>query len=307
MGMGGFRRVVAVVARVGAASLVLVLVAGCSGAKGGGSGAASASRARTTASHRRPVPAPDPDPRHLVLGDCFTADHVTLRGGIGATGAVHVVACDRPHDAEVFGRFIVAGPDYPPAPTWGPTADVDCGNLAPQYDMDSWTLAPSVAPVRSFLPTRDQWAAGDHSGVCYWVPAPGPTAGRLRHDKTTLTPDQYAYLDAAQRPESALAETPQRWGETSPDSYREWAGGVADSLTTEAQLLENHHWPVPAQGPAGALLQRLATLTPLWRDASRTVSPAGLKSALRSAEAQTTTSQERAVRAALGLTTARVG
>jgi hypothetical protein len=207
----------------------------------------------------------------------------------------------------VFGRFVVAGSDYPPTPDWGPTAESDCGNLAPRYDMDSWTLAPSVAPVRSFLPTRDQWATGDHSGVCYWVPAPGPTAGRLRHDETTLTPDQYAYLDAAQRPESALAESPQRWGENDPDSYRNWAAGVTDSLTAEAQLLKNHHWPVPAQGPANALLQRLATLIPLWHNASLVVSLPGLKSAVRSAEAQTTTSQERALRAALGLTTARVG
>ncbi|MBM9435936.1 hypothetical protein [Actinacidiphila bryophytorum] len=206
----------------------------------------------------------------------------------------------------MFGKFIVAGSDYPPTPTWGPTADIDCGNLAPQYDMDSWTLAPSVAPVHAFLPTRAQWAAGDHSGVCYWVPAPGPTTASLRHDQTTLTPDQYAYLDAAQRPESALAETPQKWEETGLDNYRNWAGGVADSLTTETQLLKNHHWPVPAQGPTNALLQRLDTLTPLWRNASQTASLTALKSAVRSAEAQTTTPQEHAVRAALGLPTKRV-
>lgn len=294
-------------ARVGAAALVLALVAGCSGHKGVASGSPSAGRASTTASHRGPVPTSDPDPRHLALGDCFTADHVTLSGGIGARGAVHVAPCDRPHNAEVFGRFIVAGPDYPTASDWGPIADVDCGNLAPQYDMDSWTLAPSTAPVRAFLPTRDQWAAGDHSGVCYWVPAHGPTTSRLRRDETTLTPDQYAYLDAAQRPESALALTPQRSGENDQVSYRNWAAGVADSLTTEAQLLKNRHWPVSAQGPVNALLQRLATLTPVWRNASVIASFPALRSALRSAEAQTATPQERAVRAALGLTTARVG
>lgn len=305
--MGDVRRVIAVAARVGGAALVVALVAGCSGAKGGGSGSASTSSASATASHTGPAPTADPNPRHLALGDCFTADHVTLRGGIGATGAVHVVTCDRPHNAEVFGRFIVAGPDYPPTPAWGPTADADCGNLAPQYDMDNWTLAPSVAPVRSFLPTRDQWAAGDHSGVCYWIPDPGPTTSSLRHDETTLTPDQYAYLDAAQRPESALAETPRQRGATDQNAYPNWAAGVADSLSTEVLLLQNHQWPVAAQGPTNALLQRLATLVPLWRDASRLASVPALKSAVRSAEAQPTTSQERAVRAALKLPTSRVG
>lgn len=305
--MGDFRRVVAVVARVGAAALTLALIAGCSGAKGGDPGSASATGARTTASSRGAVPTSDPDPRHLILGDCFTAGRVTLKGGIGAPGTVHVVPCDRPHHAEVFGRFIVAGSDYPTTRSWGPTADIDCGNLAPQYDMDSWTLAPSAAPVRYFLPTRDQWAAGDHSGVCYWVPAPGPAASSLRHDRSTLTPDQYAYLDAAQRPESALAETPRKWGENSLDSYQNWTGGVADSLTTEAQLVKMHHWPVPDQGPAAALLRRLATLTPLWRNASQMVSLPSLKNAVRNAQAQTTTPQERAFRAALGLPTTRVG
>lgn len=305
--MGDVDRAVAVAARVGAAALVLALVAGCSDTKSGDSGSASTSRATTTASPRGTAPTADPDPRHLVLGDCFTAGRVTLKGGIGAPGAIHVVPCDRPHNAEVFGRFTVAGSAYPTAPEWDPLADIDCGNLAPQYDMDSWTLAPSVAPVHAFLPTRGQWAAGDHSGVCYWVPVPGPTTASLRHDRTTLSPDQYAYLDAAQRPESALAETPQKWEETGLDSYQNWAGGVADSVTTEAQLVKMHHWPVPDQGPAGALLQRLATLVPLWRNASRTVSLPSLKSAVRSAAAQTTTAQERAFRAALGLPTARVG
>jgi hypothetical protein len=175
--------------------------------------------------------------------------------------------------------------------------------------MDNWALSPSVAHVHSFLPTRQQWMAGDRSGVCYWVPAPGPTTRSLRHDHTTLTADQYVYLDAAQRPESALMQSPLQWGEgeSDADNYRNWAAGVTDSLTTETQLLKNHRWPVPAQGPANALLQRLAVLTPRWRNASQLMTLPSLKSAIRRAEAQTTTSQDRAVRAALGLPTTRVG
>ncbi|MFI1092431.1 hypothetical protein [Streptomyces sp. NPDC020917] len=216
------------------------------------------------------------------------------------------MACTGPHDAEVFGRFTVPGPDYLTKDDWNSSADFYCANLVPRYDMDSWTLGPSVARVRYFLPPRAQWTAGDHDGVCYWVPVSGPATDRLRRDSTTLTADQYAYLDAAQRPESPLAEPPQQTDSNLSD-YQNWAGGVADSYTTEVQLLKNHHWPVAAQGPVNALLQRVEALIPVWRKVSQTPFLTAIEGAVRSARTQTTTAQERAVRAALGLTTTQAG
>ena len=294
-----------------AASTVLLVpilagLAACSGSGNGPAGAAPSSGKGGAVGHQAQVQSADSDGRHLVLGECFTSDRGTLRGGIQDRPIVRAVACTRSHDAEVFGRFTVPGPAYLTKDDWNSTADFYCANLVPRYDMDSWTLGPSVARVHYFLPTRPQWSAGDHDGVCFWVPASAPTAASLRRDSTTLTADQYAYLDAAQRPESPLAEPPQQKDSNLSD-YQNWAGGVADSYTTEVQLLKNHHWPVAAQGPVNALLQRVDALIPVWRNVSQTASLSAIESAVRSARTQTTTAQERAVRAALDLTTTPAG
>lgn len=281
--------------------VVLTCLAGCSGS-GSGPATAAPSSGKGAAVRQTPVPPSDPNGRHLALGQCFTADRGTLRGGIEARTVVGVVACTRPHDAEVFGRFTVAGSDYPTKVSWGSSADFYCANLLPRYDMDSWTLGPSVARVHYFLPTRAQWTAGDHDGVCYWVPVPDPTTTRLRRDSTTLTADAYAYLDAAQRPESPLAEPAQQHDSALSD-YQNWAGGVADSYATEEQLLKNHQWPVAAQGPVNALLQHIDAVVPVWRNASQAASLPTVASDVKRAQALTTTAQERTVRAALGLTT----
>lgn len=288
--------------------LALAACVGCSADHASGDGTPHGSTARAATTRATPSANPhtaDPDPRHLALGDCFTAGRATVAGGVLSGGPVHIVPCTGPHLAEVFGRFTYVGGPYPTAREIGPTADIDCANLATRYDMDSWTLAPAVDPVRFFLPTRAQWNAGDHDGVCYWAPRPGPTTVRLRRDETTLTADQYAYLDAAERPESALAQLPLASRDDDLNSYRNWTAGVADSFTTEEQLLDRRRWSARAQAPVDALVRRLRVLAPMWRAASQSPSVPDIKRRVRAAQAQGTTAQERAARAALGLTTSR--
>lgn len=267
--------------------------------------------------HDRPAPAPtsatptanphtaDPDPRHLALGDCFDADRTpTLTGGTQPAGRVHLVPCTGPHDAEVYGRFTYVDGRYTAAQLRD-IAVSDCADLAPRYDMDSWTLSATADLARFLLPGRTQWAAGDHDGICYWIPRDPPATTRLRHDKATSTAAQYAYLDAVDRPESALATDPESQGETDLSSYQNWAAGVADSFTTEEQLLHARTWPVAAQGPVEALLQRVDALVPQWRAASQQVSLAAIKRTTRTLRGRNAEPQERAVRQALGLTTTR--
>ncbi|SEG86680.1 hypothetical protein SAMN05216223_117157 [Actinacidiphila yanglinensis] len=269
------------------------------------------------AHHDRPAPAPtsatptanphtaDPDPRHLALGDCFDADRgLTLTGGTQPAGPVHIVPCTGTHDAEVYGRFTYVEGGYPAAQL-RIIATSDCADLVPRYDMDSWTLSATAELARALLPTRTQWAAGDHDGICYWTPRDPPTTTRLRHDRTTSTAAQYAYLDAVDRPESALATDPASQGETDLSSYQNWSAGVADSLTTEEQLLRARTWPVAAQGPVEALLQRVDALVPQWRAASQQASPAAIKRTTGTLRGRNAEPQEQAVRQALGLTTTR--
>ena len=265
----------------------------------------SPSPSATTAVTPRPDPhTADPGPAHLVAGDCFDADPKTLAGGVRRQQTISIVPCAKPHLAEVFGRFTYVGGPYPEGNQAKDIADLDCATLATGYDMDSWTVGPTADPVRSFLPGRAQSAAQQFlAGICYWAPRAAPTTGRLRHDKATLTPDQYAYLDAADRPESALADSPDVRGSGDPNAYRTWAAGVADTYQAEAQLLTSRHWTVPAQGPVNALVQRIGVVAQLWRTASQSPSESDIKRGTGALLAQTTVSQEKAARAALGLAT----
>ncbi|BBA97468.1 hypothetical protein RVR_3231 [Actinacidiphila reveromycinica] len=286
-----------------AALLVPLALASCQGS-------APSPHQRPTTAAPTPTPDPhtaDPDPRHLALGDCFTADRTSLLsdGRSPLLGLVHIVPCTSPHDAEVYGRFTYSGDSYLPAAKLRDIGAYDCTNLTTVYDMDSWTVSPTRDLARSLLPTRAEWAAGDQDIICYWVARDGRSDVSLRRDETTLDPDQYAYLDAADRPESALAVDPASQGESDLPSYQLWAGGVADSLTTETQLLRRRTWPARARGPVDALLKRVDTLAARWHDASQDSTPASVRRDTRALVGEDSLPQERAVRQALGLATAR--
>lgn len=293
---------------------VALLAAACTGTgkDGGHAGAVAPDGGRVT----RTAPAPDPhtadpDPRHLRVGDCFTAGPRTLPGGVLNPGStVRIVPCAQPHDAEVFGRITEVPEPYPGASAVRDEAVRYCGNLVAGYAMDSWAFSAAENPTREFLPGRAAWTAGDRGGVCYFAPRGGKATGALRRDQKTLTADQYAYLDAANRFESALAREPfttdpSKIHDARRDDASSWAAGVAETLTVEQQLLKSHQWPVRAQGPVNALIQVLLTQAPLWRAASDAPTFAGVTAEAEAAERVDSTPQQRNVRRALGLPTVR--
>jgi hypothetical protein len=293
---------------------VAVLATGCTGSSGGGQDdrAVAPDGGRGAASTPAPDPhTADPDPRHLRVGDCFTTGPATLPGGVlNAGSTVRIVPCRQPHDAEAFGRITDVARPYP-----GPTEVRDdavryCGNLVAAYAMDSWAFSAAANPTREFLPGQAAWDAGDRGGICFFVPHGGPVTTSLRRDRQTLTADQYAYLDASDRVESAISVDPYS---TDPavnhdaryDDLSRWAGGVAESLVIEQQLLKSHRWPARAQGPVNALLQVLAAEAPLWHDASDAPNLAGVKAQAAAAGRVDSTAQQKAVRQALGLAAVR--
>jgi hypothetical protein len=229
---------------------------------------------------------------------------------LNAGSTVRIVPCRQPHDAEAFGRITDVARPYP-----GPSEVRDdavryCGNLVAAYAMDSWAFSAAANPTREFLPGPAAWDAGDRGGICFFVPHGGPVTTSLRRDRQTLTADQYAYLDASDRVESAISVDPYS---TDPavnhdaryDDLSRWAGGVAESLVIEQQLLKSHRWPARAQGPVNALLQVLAAEAPLWHDASDAPNLAGVKAQAAAAGRVDSTAQQKAVRQALGLAAAR--
>jgi hypothetical protein len=288
-------------AALGALLVLGAAVAGCS------SSTPPAHHPTAVARAHSPAPAPSPadlSPRRLAAGQCFSADPVTRLGVVDATSTVRTVPCTSPHDAEVFGRFTVAGPDYP-GTQFADIADWDCANLTSRYDMDIWTVGPSTGRVRWFLPSLAQWRAGDHDGVCFWS-LTRPVATSLRRDRTNLTPDQYAYLGAADALQSAL----DGFGDLEPsddlDEYQGAADGVVQTLGTQVQILRSRTWAPAARPAVTALEQRMTALVPPWRDTAQSADKPTLMKRLAAARAATTEPQDRAVRAALALPTTRV-
>jgi hypothetical protein len=289
----------AVFATVTAVVAAAVSVAGC---RGSGTDAAPTAAHSPVKVSADPHTA-DPDPRHLRAGDCFTADAATLAGGTEAAQTVRIVPCAQPHQGEVFGTAALFDRPYPGATELAQDAAGYCHTLITRYDMDTWTLDPAARPVRALYPGKTAWQTGDHSAVCFFTARSGTATGSMRRDQRTLTADQYAYLDAEGRFDAALALPPEKLNSSNRPDWEQWTGSVADSLGIEEQLLKAHNWPVRAQGPVNALIQRIDTTTPLWRDASQTAGADDLLAGYAVARKHTLTAQESAVRAALGLTT----
>jgi hypothetical protein len=122
---------------------------------------------------RPPPPKPVTLPRvfSLQAGECLTS-------GPNGISSPQVLSCSRPHDAEVFATFRVAGPHYPGATALQQQARQGCairlsGYLNPQLS------AASLA--QSFVyPGAGAWSAGERTVVCTVHSTSGPLVGSER-------------------------------------------------------------------------------------------------------------------------------
>ena len=111
----------------------------------------------------------------LHPGQCFNS----LPNGIGEA---HAVRCARPHDAEIYGNFRVAGQSWPGTAALGEQARQGCqsrlsGYLNPQLDTSG--LTESYA-----YPNEGAWAAGVHSVICEIRSTRGKLTGSVRASGT---------------------------------------------------------------------------------------------------------------------------
>ena len=107
----------------------------------------------------------------LHPGQCFNS----LPNGIGGA---HAIPCARPHDAEIYGDFRVAGRRWPGTAALGEQARQGCqsrlgGYLNPQ--LATTGLAESYA-----YPNEGAWAAGVHSVICEIRSTQGKLTGSVR-------------------------------------------------------------------------------------------------------------------------------
>lgn len=101
-----------------------------------------------------------------------------LNFGPNELSGVHVVGCSRPHDAEVFGTFRLAGRSYPGTAALRRAAGNGCasrlgGYLNPQ-------LASSSLTESYLYPDAGAWAVGERTVVCTIRSTAGPLTGSVR-------------------------------------------------------------------------------------------------------------------------------
>lgn len=124
-----------------------------------------------TRQHPPARPAALPPVFSLRTGQC-------LDSGQDGISSVTVLSCSKPHDAEVFGTFPMAGHRYPGAAAVQQQADQGCAArlssyLNPQLSLSSLT--------ESYIyPDRGAWAAGERTVVCTVRSASGQLTGSVR-------------------------------------------------------------------------------------------------------------------------------
>lgn len=135
---------------------------------------AAAVTAVLLAQHARPHAAAHPL-RATVFGlrpgQCFDS----LPNGIAGA---RVIPCAKPHDAEIYGAFAVAGHGWPGSVTLGNQARLGCqrrltGYLNPQ-------LASTGLTETYVYPNVGAWAAGEHMVICEIRGTGGKLTGSVR-------------------------------------------------------------------------------------------------------------------------------
>jgi hypothetical protein len=107
----------------------------------------------------------------LHPGQCFNS----LPNGIGGA---YAVPCARPHDAEIYGGFRVAGQSWPGAAALGEQARQGCQSMLSAYlnpQLDTSGLTESYA-----YPNEGAWAAGVRSVICEIRSTQGKLTGSVR-------------------------------------------------------------------------------------------------------------------------------
>jgi hypothetical protein len=107
----------------------------------------------------------------LRPGQCFDS----MQNGIAGA---HVVPCARPHDAEVYGAFRVAGQRWPGTAALATQARRGCQARLGSYLNPQ--LATSDLAVTYAYPNQGAWTAGGHTVICEIRGTQGRLTGSVR-------------------------------------------------------------------------------------------------------------------------------
>ncbi|GGY63746.1 DUF4190 domain-containing protein [Streptomyces omiyaensis] len=198
-------------------------------------------------------------PMELRTGQCFLDD--AEEGGY--TLGVETVDCARPHDGEITGRFEVTGFDrWPGDDELERLGEARCEALGADYALDTWALGTGTLSLY-YYPDRQSWREGERRVAC-GLGGEERTKGSLRSDRTTLTPDQLAFLTGANPIEDALYAEPEEDPEEELQSNRAWAADVRSAIDTARSGMRGRVWERPAQAPVKEYLASLDAASKRW-------------------------------------------
>ncbi|WP_158822116.1 DUF4190 domain-containing protein [Streptomyces sp. NRRL F-5727] len=206
---------------------------------------------REAASARSPV--------ELRTGECFVDDS----SGDRYTRGVRVVDCAASHDGEITGRFEVTAFDrWPGEKELERIGEERCDAMAAAYAMDTWSLDADVMSLYYF-PDRASWRGGERRIAC-GLGGERRTKGSLRSDRTTLTPDQLAFLTQVNPVEDAVYQEPEDDPEDDLEANRAWAADVRAAVDSARSGLKDRVWEKEARAPMGAYLATLDAASKQW-------------------------------------------
>ncbi|WP_146259221.1 septum formation family protein [Streptomyces tateyamensis] len=233
----------------------------------------------------------------LQPGDCIDQ----LRSDDPTPAEVHVLPCDQPHVAEVFGRTYVDGRESPSHDDALNAATPGCSRDARAYNLDRWSIPRTVRldVVYPGAKSWDRYVGGDHA-TCLFRSSE-PRTGTLRRDISNLTSDQLGYLKAVNNVDDVASPGGKPGDE--PGEYRGWAGNMAGAIEEEVRALKSRDWPAGANQPVSALIADLSEGLPHWRAAEHSTDPASLLAELDAANSHLGQGSAKDVRASLGLAT----
>ncbi|MFE6226572.1 DUF4190 domain-containing protein [Streptomyces sp. NPDC057854] len=198
-------------------------------------------------------------PVELRTGACFVDDSADERYSRG----VRTVDCAEPHDGEVTGRFEATTSD-----TWPGEKELErigeerCDTMAAEYALDTWSLGPETMSLY-YYPDRSAWREGERRIAC-GIGGEERTRGSLRSDRTTLTPDQLAFLTQVNPIEDAVYEEPGDDQADDLEAHRAWAAGVRAAVDSARTGLRGRVWEKDAQAEVDAYLASLGRASQQW-------------------------------------------
>ncbi|WP_371617728.1 DUF4190 domain-containing protein [Streptomyces sp. NBC_00454] len=239
------------------------------------------------------------DMSELRTGDCFNTPGGDL---LDEAHFAYRIACTEVHDAEVTSATPMSEPRFPGVEQLKQSATEQCWRAQDSYAMDTWALPP-YAGMYYFAPSRDSWADGDRRVVCVIGTSEQEHKGSLRKDAGMLTPEQVAFLHAANEVDQVLGRSPGVDVADALGQYRSWARDVERALAGESRVLDEAKGRPQTAGPAGVQKERVEAARKQWLKAAAAKDPQEFGSAWDRAVAEMPFGPEKVLRGAYGLST----